>query len=175
MTEPLPRSRGTVFLQVLVAAVFLAVIGGSVGLAVGLRERDRGHPGGTAQTQDQPTQQEQIPGNQPGASSPSGPSCPDRVSQKAGRNDLAQALYLQTERSEVWICRDGDGAVYYLGHRFSDEGWLVLTGVRQDGDEYVASNATADGTTVYRVSPARLKIEYSDGRTEEQPALDAGG
>jgi hypothetical protein len=177
VTEPLPRSRGTVFLQVLVAALFLAVIGGSVGLAVGLRDRE--HGGTSRQGQDQPTQQEQIPQTQPETRSPSGEpsaeSCPEGTGRQAGRDDLAQELYLQTAQSEVWICRDGGGGLYYQGHRYSDERWLFLTGVEQDGDEYVATNPTGEAPTVYRVSPAGLKIEYSDGRTEEQQAVGAGG
>lgn len=180
MTEPLPRARGTVFLQVLVAALFLAVIGGSVGLAIGLREREQGATGGTSgQGQDQPTQQEQISQGQPGTGSPpsepSAEACPGRIGRQAGRDDLAQVLYLQTAQSEVWICRDGGGGLYYQGYRYSDKGWLFLTDVQQEGDEYVATNPTGDAPTMYRVSPAGLKIEHSDGSTEEQQAVGAGG
>jgi hypothetical protein len=176
MTEPLPRSRGTVFTQVLVAAVFLAVIGGSVGLALGLRSRDNTGAGGGGRTAQQ-TPEQQIPPGLPDGENPSaGPSsvpCEERIEQQAGRGDLVRVRYLKTEQSEVWICRDDGGGLYYQGHRFSPEGRLFLTGVERQGDEYVATSG--DGTTVYRVSREQLVIDVGDGQPEVQPATGTGG
>jgi hypothetical protein len=172
----MPRSGGTVFLQVLVAAVFLAVIGGSVGLALGLRDRDRHHNaardgGGT-------TQAAQIPQSQPETSSPASQStaiaCDQRVEQQARRDDLVQELYLKTELSEVWICRDGAGGLYYQGHRYSDNTWLFLPGVKQQGEDFVAINQ-AGGGTLYRVSKQQLIIATPDGEEETQEATGPGG
>jgi hypothetical protein len=182
VTEPLARSRGTVFLQVLVAALFLAVIGGSVGLAVGLRDRDHGNTGAEqtgGPTQGQQTQQEQIPQSQPETGSPSGDSsagsCPERMGRDAGREDLTPVLYIETAQSEAWICQDGGGALYYQGHRFSDDGWQFLAEVRRDGVEYVATNYDTDPPTEYHVSRELLTIDTGDGTPEEQPAIGAGG
>jgi hypothetical protein len=167
VTEPLPRSRGTVVMQVLVAALFLAVIGGSVGLALGLRDRDG--TGGARQ------------GNgATGAGETAAPSdglpstlCPPRVSRQAGRGELAQVLYIQTKYSEVWICRDDGGALYYQGHRLTRDDWLFLSDVRQDGDEYLATSR--DGTTVYQVSRQQLVIKNDGGgEAETQPVTAVG-
>jgi hypothetical protein len=180
MTEPLPRSRGTVFMQVLVAALFLAVIGGSAGLALGLRERDRdnGDGGRTAQH----TQKQRIPPNQPSQPGVEGPSagassvpCEEGIKRQAGRRDLVQMLYIQTKLSEVWICRDGDGALYYQGHRLSPEGRLFLTDVEQQGDGYLATNFSRSGTTTYRVSRDQLVIDNGPGDPDVQPVVSASG
>lgn len=169
MTEPPPRSRATVFVQVLVAALFLAVIGGSVGLALGLRERDERDRGNTVAD----------PGEtQPGSGSPSAdPStpCPDEAERRAGRGDLAQVLHIETEASEVWICQAGDGTLYYLGRRFSDDARQFLPEVEQQGDEYVATNPTGEGTTFYRVSREQLVIDDGGGEPEVQPVVAVDG
>jgi hypothetical protein len=169
VTEPQPRSRGTVFVQVLVAALFLAVIGGSVGLALGLSERDqdgnRGNGRGASATGGGTSQ--------PGGASPSSMPCPDRVAKAAGRDYLAQVLFIQTDFSEVWICRDGGSALYYQGHRLSRDDWLFLTDVRQEGEEYVATGQ--DGATVYRVSREKLLIVPPGGKPEEQPVINSDG
>jgi hypothetical protein len=180
VTEPLPRSRGTVLMQVLVAAVFLAVIGGSVGLALGLRERDQGTSGaGDGGRAVQQTQEQQAPPDQPtgqrSSSGGSSPPCEERIQRQAGRTDLVQVLYIQTKLSEVWICRDDSGALYYQGHRFGKNDRLFLTDVEQRGDGYVATNATGDGTTVYRVSRQQLVIDNLDGDPEVQPVVSAAG
>jgi hypothetical protein len=182
MTEPPPRSSGIVFLQVLVAALFLAVIGGSVGLALGLRARDQGNtaadPGRTRPGVGSPTT---GPTTGLTTSPITGPTadpsanCPDEVGQRAGQGVLAQVLHIQTEDSEVWICRAGDGALYYLGRRFSDGAQQFLSDVRQRGDEYIATNATGQGTTVYRVSRERLVIEDGAGEPEVQPVVGVDG
>lgn len=187
VTEPLPRSRATVFVQVLVAALFLAVIGGSVGLVLGLRDRDpaSGRAGGDGRNTSVPGTGPQQTGPT-GAGGPTGPTgasggssgvpCPDEVGQQAGRGDLAQVLHVQTVQSEAWICRDGEGALYYAGHRFSDDGRLFLSAVREEGDEYVATNVGDAGTTVYRVSRQHLVIEnIGGGEPEVQPVINSDG
>jgi hypothetical protein len=187
VTEPPPpRSRGTAFLQVLVAALFLAVIGASAGLALGLRERDRDDSAG----RDADRTAQQVPPTTPAWSpspaepevgkptiSPTPPAaaCEQRVVAQVGRKDLTQVLYLETELSEVWICRNGIGALYYVGLRLSDEAWLVLTDVEEQAEEYVATNVAEGARTVYRVSAQRLVIDTADGGTEVQDAVSAGG
>jgi hypothetical protein len=171
VTEPLPRSRGTVFVQVLVAAVFLAVIGGAVGLALGLRDRDGGDDPGSS---GRGSATDGGGTTQPGGESPPSRPCPEDANQQAGRGDLAQVLYIQTEFSEVWICRDGGGALYYQGHRFTRDDRLFIPDVEQRGDEYVATNATDQ--TVYRVSRAKLVIvKPGGGKAEEQRVINSDG
>lgn len=174
VTEPLPRSRGTVVVQVLVAALFLAVIGGSVGLALGLRDRDGGggaRQGGGATQAGQPRGSQTQAGDTPRPSDtrPSTP-CPNGIAEQADRGALAQVLYIRTKFSEVWICRDDAGALYYQGHRLSRDDWLFLTDVRREGEEYLATSL--DGKTVYHVSRQQLVIENAGGgEPEEQPVV----
>ncbi len=165
-------------MQVLVAALFLAVIGGSVGLAVGLRDRDRDDTtrtqgsGGTSQA----TQEEQVPATLPSDTVTGSPSAGAATvcQEQARRDDLTEVLYLETQQSEVRICQDGGGLLYYVGHRLSDETWLVLNDVERRAEEYVATNDSSDPPTVYRVSAARLVINYPDGRSETQGAVFGG-
>lgn len=194
VTEPLPRSRATVFVQVLVAALFLAVIGGSVGLALGLRDRDRADDRGsgdrgnsaTGGGQNQPGGGQDQSGGSPsqpgsGASEPgdggsSPASCPPEAARQAGRDDLVQVLHIETVQSEVWICRDDQGGLYYQGRRFSDDGRLFLSDVQQEGDEYVATNVSDQGKTIYRVSREKLVIEDAGGGPpDEQQVINSDG
>lgn len=199
------RSSGaTVAVQVLVAVLFLAVIGGSVGLVLGLRDRgdatleqssgqpgqggDGGQDGGGQD--DSSVQPSEGAGQGPGgggASSGSYPHCEQYTVQRAtaagAQGDVVVVLYVQTDDSEVWICRDGDGRLFYQGHRggpeerpvSEGEHWLFLTDVTATDDGYVADNSSGDGVTRYRVSRQELVIEYPDGDTEEQPVLTAQG
>lgn len=186
----------------LIAAVFLAVIGGSVGLTLGLRDRDRDTTGAAAQTTQQPVPawSASPQGRSPAVVEPSQPpatptpaevgapggasgACPDAIRRYAGRTDLVQVHYLQTNLSEVWICRDSGGGLYFQGHRggpedrpiqASGQDWLFLTDVKQKdeaGNVYVAVN----GAWTYVVSPELLKIIGADGKTETQPAITPSG
>lgn len=137
-------------MPVLIAAVFLAIIGGSVGLALGLHSRDdtdRAADGRTATRTTEPTPpRDPVPPDSgpnnpepddPGPDSPELPAgnqlpdpwdalpdasdvCQEEIGRRTGM-DLEQALYLRTAGYEVWICRDSEGELYYQGHRGGPE------------------------------------------------------
>jgi hypothetical protein len=177
-----------VFAQVLVAALFLAVIGGSVGLVLGLRDRagnqnTRGLNIGSGQTSS-PTQgggQTPSPTDTPGSSaSASASACPQQTVAAAGQGALVRLLYIQTATSEVWICQDAQGDLFYQGHRGQpgealDEGnnALFLTQGAPEGDGYVATNPKGKGgTTTYHVTHQDLKIDNpGTNADEDQPVV----
>jgi hypothetical protein len=154
------RSGGTLAAQVAVAALFLAAIGGSVGLVLGLRDRPSQLAAHTATS----------PTAGP-ASTPSGKSCPaeavDLVHRLGVDGAVTQVLYIHTERSEVWICQDARGKLYYQGHDYTlgaelNEGVnaLFLSEVHRQDDGYLAVNPNGTGgTTTYLVTPQKLEID----------------
>jgi hypothetical protein len=175
---------------VAVAAVFLAIIGGSVGFVLGDRaDRAEQVANQSQDTGEQPADQNQDPAADPAPPPPEpqqpdngteqptdGEHCPDhtvRLAHRAGSSgDLDLKLYLHTNRSEVWICVDGSGTLFYQGHRGSPGQRLVegknalfLTTVETEGDGYKATNAD----TTYHVTSEKLVIERH-GNREEEPA-----
>lgn len=181
-----PRRAGVAFLQVLLAMLFLAIIGGTVGYLVGEQHNHKvanaadggggsggGTPGGGAST-----------GGTGGTASPTlggGTRCPQHTRTLAG-TDLVQLFYLETTQgSQVWICRSADGTLYYQGHRDNGnadfiEGTnaLFLTDVHQEGDGYVARNYNPkDGsTTEYHVTKQRLVIVYVNYASPRAPSTE---
>ncbi|GAA2579158.1 hypothetical protein GCM10010399_06140 [Dactylosporangium fulvum] len=94
---------------------------------------------------------------------------------------LRVVLYIRTDKSEVWICREDDGTgLWYQGHDkqrgfyytdgeipVSDVNGLLLSGVTQNGETFVARN---NGTT-YQVSRKELKV--SGGQNFTAAAVEA--
>ncbi|HEU4423743.1 MAG TPA: hypothetical protein VFR67_14525 [Pilimelia sp.] len=185
--EPPPsRFRPAVVGPVLIAAIFLAVIGASVGFVLAGRESQDN--GGAADGPDTvyttPTAQ---PDDPPAAQPPPPPDddplpvrdrCPrhtERWAKQAGSpGGLELKLYIRTDGSEVWICRDSAGTLFYQGHRGSPGERLVegknalfLADVVADGDGYLATNRSGKQVTTYRVSTAQLVIESPNGTTTE--------
>jgi hypothetical protein len=162
-------SRGTIFLQVLMAVVCLAVIGGVIGLALGLRDRDSG----SGETLQQP------PASPSAYAKPCEQPIAEEAAKQGAQGGLTQVFYVVTDESEVWICQDSQGSLFYQGHRGDPEDrpiqtegkdWLFLTDVQRSGDGYVATNASpTKGNTVYQVTREKLTIVYPGGTTEEQP------
>lgn len=156
------------------AAVCLAVIGGVIGLALGLQDRDDdqgqgGDQGGTAIHQEPPA-----------SPSTSEERCQPEIAEEAVRHGaqgtLTEVLYVQTTGSEVWICRDSQDRLYYQGHRGipadrpiepEGENWLFLTDVWRAPGGYQAVNKNH----VYRVNTQQLTIVYPDGREETELAV----
>ncbi|MEV6492464.1 hypothetical protein AB0M20_28165 [Actinoplanes sp. NPDC051633] len=144
----------------------------SVGLLLGA-ERDRSSADPTPQDTT-PTTATRTPATSP---PPSGSLCRDETQAAARRagapGPLVRVLRLRTKTSEVYICRDPAGALYY--HANSDENsWiegetaLFLTGVTGEGDHYEVT--ATDGTT-FSVTAKRLLIVHTDGSKEPQPAV----
>lgn len=184
-----PRRTGVAFLQVLLAMLFLAIIGGTVGYLLGAQYNHKianaadggggsggggqgggggGSGGGTGGATASPT----LGG---------GTRCPQHTRTLAG-TDLIQLLYLETTQgSQVWICQSADGTLYYQGHRdngnsdfIEGQNALFLTDVHKEGDEYVARNYNPnDGsTTEYHVTKQRLVIVYVNYASPKSPSTE---
>ncbi len=168
---------GRAVVAVLLAVVFLTVIGSSVGYVLGSRVRDARSAGRTTPDGSD-------------TDTPTGKPCPRATEQDAVRRfksqgGLVQVLYVKTDASEVWICRDRLENLFYQGHvmsqaergggprePFTDNNSLILQTVNPDDKGgYVAENSSGTRTTRYRVSTTRLRIEYPDGRVETQDVV----
>jgi hypothetical protein len=174
LSEDLPPPRRPLFLPVVIATIFLTVIGMSAGLALGARHRHR-------------TADHQPQDNGPVVITPTGAASPDSklctshtqaiAAQYGAQGELTIALKLQTDKSTIWICRDSAGALFYHANRggeFADwqEGStaLFMSGVRASGDDqYVVTSP--DGV-IFRVDSRQLQIVHKDGRIETQKAVD---
>src|SRR5262249_44690146 len=99
----------------LLAVIFLAVLGGGVGFSLGTLSK---HQRNAATTQSDGSGTTN-PGDDssPAASQAAGKRCPPHTEQQANAGPLTQVLYLRTAKSEVWICKDANGTLYYQGHK----------------------------------------------------------
>jgi hypothetical protein len=100
---------------------------------------------------------------------------------------LTVVMYLKTTGSEVWVCKDTAGRLWYQGHVRSSaekaggsrgpliegENALFLSTVEPEGNGYVATNTSGGGATKYHLSVKELVIEGSRTGRETQPVLEA--
>ncbi|MEH1130347.1 hypothetical protein [Micromonospora sp. CPCC 206061] len=178
--EPTPRPR--VVGPLLVALMFLAVIGASVGFVLGTRDggdspdtsnsADISNDTGAGRHTDEPFTPSPLP-------SPSSTACPVHTQQQAGK-ELTQVLYVRTDRSEVWICVDADEALYYQGHSGQPGEELIdgtnaifLTDVEPTQFGYRARNTSGASVTEYLVSSRELIIQTPNGTRSTEPAADS--
>ena len=152
MAEDFTRRGGPTLGRLLVAVIFLALLGGIVGYGLGVlskRDRATAASGATEATT-------------------SATHCPSHAESLAGVA-LYRVLYVRTAGSEVWICRDAGGRLYYQGHRgqpneqlVESQNALFLSAVVSDGDDgYVATNTSSGGRiTKYHVTPDQLVTEF---------------
>jgi hypothetical protein len=115
--------------QLGLAALFLAVIGGSVGFIIGTTRDQTQTPRRPAALPPAPAVEPTFPVPTSAATPspavtattpPGGELCPEHTQQvareKAGSPGyLRQVLRVHTARSDVWICRDAAGALFYQG------------------------------------------------------------
>jgi hypothetical protein len=174
-SDDVPPRRRPLFFPVVVASVFLAIIGLSVGLVMGTRAKDEARAG---RLQTSPTLAPAAP------LTPAARQCRRETQDAAQRfnpsGTLVIVLRVRTATSEVWICQDSAGRMYYHANRDGAEAvWiegktaLLLPDVVRHGDGYrVASAADGRGrTTTFDVNEQRLLITHKDGREEEQPTV----
>ncbi len=173
LSDDLPPPRRALFFPVVIATVFLSIIGMSVGLVLGSRQKaeDRRADQQVQQQQQQPAVSTSEP-----TPRPSGPPCRQETqdaAQLAGVSGrLVQKLRLRTATSIVYICADEAGSLYYHANN-GGETWiegetaLFLPNVVRDGDGY---RVTAGDGTTFEVNPERLFIVHKDGTPETQPA-----
>jgi len=156
---------------VVIATVFLTIIGMSAGIALA-----SWHKGSERSDQGQAPVN---PTDAPISPTPSGPPCRDESQREAAgrgaQGTLRIKLLLRTNSSAVWICEDDNGQLFYHGNRGGEQGeWiegktaLFLTGVQPDGQGGYEVTA-ADGTR-FSINSRRLSIVHKDGRLELQQA-----
>jgi hypothetical protein len=187
---------------VLVAAIFLAVIGASVGFLLGVRDNgDEGSGGpdpGQVSVEESDPDAEPPPPPPPPADGeshtterpeeeapPTGDDCPQhtrRLARQAGSpGELTLKLYIRTAKSQAWICTDSDDKLFYQGlvgkpgdrPREGDNALFLLEVVEEDGI-YRAENKASDGggTTTYVVSPETLITEFPNGSKTTDQVVD---
>ncbi|MEU4239961.1 hypothetical protein [Actinoplanes sp. NPDC026619] len=170
--------RRPIFFPVVIATVFLTIIGMTSGFVLGERHRDQ-----LRVAQETPTTGV-VTGTYE-SSAPSGPLCPDETLQTATEkglpSDLRRIFKVTTENDTVvWICQDGAGSLYFQSKTHQDDGRLIqgrnglfLTQVVRDGeDEY---RATATNGNVFVVSLKRLEVRFADGRKTQVNAVSTVG
>ncbi len=158
-----------------IATVFLAIIGISGGFALGTEHRRDRDSQATA------PQSPQTPDTNPVSDqpAPAGPSCPDQMLATARRlgitGQLSEVLQVRTEDTGlvVWICQDPAAKLYYQANRGGVDGqWvegetaLFLSDVEKSGDSYIA---TANDGATFTVSTTELHIVKKNGKVEDHP------
>jgi len=182
------------------AVIFLAVAGAGAGFSLGTlaRARHTGTPGPGSSTGAVQAGGPAAGGNTgggttdggnagTGATAPSagtGTRCLKHTEDLAGAGPLTQVFYLHTAQSEVWVCKSGNGTLFYQGHRGQPGPETDLNGTNSlflrtiepgSGDDtYIATNTDPDNgrVTRYHVNKSRLIIEQVwSGDKEVQPAV----
>ena len=161
-----------------IATVFLTIIGMTGGFVLGERRQDQ-ERASAEQQQPQTASPSSTKANPTGpTASPGGKLCPEQTQQTAQRlgfgSTLRQVLRIQTVNGTVvWICQDDTGAYYYQGKTGGadkplDEGTngLFLSKVvrGEDREEYVA--VAANGTR-FVVNREQLEVYHVGGKPTE--------
>jgi hypothetical protein len=201
MAEDSTRGRRSTTGPLLLAVIFLAVLGAGAGFSLGALAReghnqgasgagqttgttqptDTGRPTATGDTQTTPATQPTT-ATTTGTATDTGNRCLKHTEDLAKAGPLTKILYLHTAQSEVWICRAGDGTLFYQGHKISAgdnlvEGSSALflrTIQPEGGNGYVATNTDPNNghVTRYHVTKTKLIIEYVwSGNQDVQPAV----
>ncbi|MFG1608814.1 hypothetical protein [Actinoplanes sp. NPDC049265] len=185
VSDDLPPPRRPLFFPVVIATTFLCIIGISAGILLA-NDRDRREAlNPVNNTPDVGTSQ--STGVQPETSQPSetptlnGEPCRQETLDAAAKagypGPLVIVVHIKTERSDVYICKDGSGHFFYHANKIGNQGdeWvegetaLFVDDVQRRSKDYLAT--ANDGTTL-SVNKDRLLItHHNDGRKETQPAL----
>ena len=189
MSEYDPPERGgsgRTAVAVFLAVAVLAVIGSLFGYLLGDRANEAKASGGqTGGPTGGPTGGSTTGGPKV---SPSATECPEFMQEAAGakgaKRPLTLRLYVATQKSEVWICPDAAGKLWYQGHsirnaRFPAEvpqegvNGLLLSQVNAiDEGRYRATNEDQNGRTDYTVGPDKLEIVRKGGNTTTEKVVD---
>jgi hypothetical protein len=174
LSDDLPPPRRALFFPVVIATVFLSIIGMSVGLVLGSRQKAEDRRA-DRRVEQQQQQQQAVPTASP-VTRPSGAPCLPETQDQAQlvgvAGQLTQVLRLRTRTSVVYICVDEAGSMYYHANNGGDtwvegETALFLPNVVRDADGY---RVTAGDGTSFSVNRKRLFIVHKDGTPETQPA-----
>jgi hypothetical protein len=170
LSADLPPPRRPLFFPVVIATVFLSVIGMSAGLVLGSRHSDH-------QTATQRQSPYTTPANAPTPTAkPCRPETQEMGRKYGASGTLRIELLLRTSASAVWICADDAGRLYYHANRGGEDArWvenetaLFMADVQRNGDGYVVQ--AHDGTT-FSIDSRRLRIVHKDGKIEVQTAVN---
>jgi len=155
---------------VVIATVFLTIIGGTVGYMLGERHRN-------AKAEPRRTTTTPVSG-ETSSTVPTRPKCPPEAIQFAAENklptDLTQVFKAVTTRgTTVWICRDGAGSLYYQSKKGGvdaplrqGDNALFLPGVSRVGDDDYQVTATVDGN-VFEVNRRHLVVRFANGNADQ--------
>jgi len=170
LSDDLPAPRRPLFFPVVIATVFLTIIGMSAGIALASWHKGQ-----------QQTSQAQGAGTTTDVSTtPSAEPCRPETQAIAPSQGAHGTLWIKlllrtTSRTAVWICEDEAGQLFYHANRGGEDAeWiegktaLFMAGVQPDdagGYEVTAS----DGTT-FSINSSRLYIVHANGKPETQPA-----
>jgi hypothetical protein len=167
--------RRPLFFPVVIATVFLTIIGMAGGYLLGERDRQAGGPSTGSSRPVTPVV----------ASSPTavaGPLCPKAAQQAAAAvnsGSLRQIFRIRTTNSStVWICQDPSGRLFYQSHTLLDgqdrplqqnRNGLFLSGVHR----------TADGFQVYdqysnrfEINRRQFQIYFVSGKVQSNPVAE---
>jgi hypothetical protein len=173
-SDDLSPPRRPIFFPVVIATVFLTIIGMTAGFMLG--ERDRNQVTGSSQPQ------ETTSGYQPSSAALDGPLCPDETLQTAQAggfsSDLRQVFKIKTQNgTTVWICKDATGSLYYQGKTGGDsplvqhKNGLFLTNVSRDSDdEYEAVDQKGNRFVVNR---KQFTLHFVSGEEQTSPVVES--
>jgi hypothetical protein len=171
-SDDLSPPRRPIFFPVVIATVFLTIIGMTAGFVLG--ERDRKQTG-------EPTEPQET-SSVPPTTAVLGPLCPAETIKTAAEaelpTDLHQVLKIVTDNgTTVWICQDGAGSFYYQGKTGGDSplvqrtNGLFLTDVtRESDDEYQATDQKGNRFVVNRT---QFELHFVTGKEQINKVLEA--
>jgi hypothetical protein len=168
-SDDLSPPRRPIFFPVVIATVFLTIIGMTGGFVLGERHRNEvaAPDDGTGSTPEPAESSWVDPGK----------DCPAEAIDFAAREklptDLKQIFKVVTVNgTTVWICQDGAGSLYYQSKTGGVDAPLVqgknglfLDQVVRDGDN--AYEATASNGNTFLINTRRLEVRFADGRTPQ--------
>jgi hypothetical protein len=173
----LSRPRRPIFFPVVIATVFLTIIGMTAGFVLGERHRRTVN----ASTETPQTSATYAPTES--TSAPSGPLCPEATRATAVKlgfsSDLRQVFRIVTDHDNVvWICADPDGNLYYQGKNggvrtkmVEGKNALFLSQVIKQGEDEYQVIAPADRTR-FEINRKQLIIYHANGRKEVQDVVE---
>jgi hypothetical protein len=173
--DPSPPRR-PIFFPVVIATVFLTIIGMTAGFLLG--ERHRQTVRASAETSPTPATYDPTES----AVVPSGPMCPETTRSTAAKlgfsSDLRQVFRIVTDHDNVvWICADPDDNLYYQGmnggvdaEMIEGKNALFLAQVIKQGEDEYQVIAPNDHNR-FEINRKQLIVHHTDGRNEVQKVV----
>jgi len=171
--------RRPIFFPVVIATVFLTIMGLTGGFVLGERRRDEDEAADAAATR----QSQTVQVTQSATPAAEGPLCPEETRETAIGlglpGDLRQALKIETDNGTVvWICRDPAGRLYYQGKTGGPQTTLVqhrnglfLPDVKQrDTDDYEVTDLKGN---IILIDRERLELRFAKGKDERHEVVSA--